>query len=381
MGTVHFTLGENLGKRLTEIAQEKLIYNADPKAAVETFTKSLVGFPQDMAIRCLSGKDLKLIVVDDSIEVIDTPVENYPELDINYTIRQWINEFDEIYKIFERPLLDHTNFTKRTITIPYSVRDIILGYQDRNDDPYEYLKEFILNEMPFEIQSDSDFVRGVADLELYKMFREWKQLFLKRANVIQFAIDNHLVDGIVVSPNYFFNTIYEYERKIWQALYVGVEEPGNQDLDNYLEAAQEIDKIKELRPIEDYQKHDAIWISPDGTMYGLNGEIANMLHNTMADMLRDQGVIVADNKRQERNPYVILEESGWVKMHGNWIMFEPNPFDQPKQFMSDAQVDALKKYLNKNYGMVGKFGIQHEQVLTYKLNQMDKFAINKLFEL
>ena len=100
MATVHFGLGADLGKRLTEIAQEKFIYNGDPEAAIKVFTESLCGFPEDMAIRCLTGKDLKLIVTGDEIQVVDTPVEDYPEIDIKYVVGCWVEEFDKLYKIF-----------------------------------------------------------------------------------------------------------------------------------------------------------------------------------------------------------------------------------------------------------------------------------------
>ena len=384
MGTVHFSLGENLGKRLTEIAQEKLIYNCDINAAIQTFTKSLCGFPEDMAIRCLSGTDLKLTVVGDEIEVVDTPIEDYPKVDFGYIFNQWTDEFYKIYRIFERPLLNHTNFTKRTICIPYSVRDIILGYDETNPDAYEYLKEFIMNDAPYEITEDRDFERGVEDIELYKMFREWKELFLKRAKVIEFVLKNRLVEPSFrcAAPQTFINTICDYQQKLQQALYIGIKnENEHDDLDRFIDAAQEINEIKELKPVENYEYHDAIWLAPDGTMYGLCGEISNMLHNTMAEMLCEQGIIKPDTERQERNPYIILEEDGWVKIHGDWVMFEPNPFDKPKQFMTEAQVKSLCKYLDKNCHMLGKFGIQHEMVLTYQLKQMDKFAINKLYEL
>ena len=383
MGTLHFSLGENLGKRITEIAQEKLIYNANPQAAIETFTKSLCGFPEDMAIRCLSGSDLKLVVVGDEIEVVDTPVEDYPVVDFKELFNRWTDEFYEIYKIFERPLLNHTNFTKRTICIPYSVRDIIMAYDGSDQDPYEFLKSFITNEAPYEMIENNDFKKGVGDIELYKMFLEWKELFLKRANVIDFVLKNRLVEPSFrcAAPRTFINTICEYQQKLQRSLYLGFKDDESDKLDKYLDAAKEISEIKELKPIKDFEYHDAIWLAPDGTMYGLCGEISNMLHNTMAEMLCEQGVIKSDTERQERNPYIILEEDGWVKIHGDWVMFEPNPFDMPKQFMTEPQVESLVKYLNKNCNMLGKFGIQHEMVLTYNLKQMDKFAINKLFEL
>lgn len=389
MATVHFSLGSELGKRLTEIAQEKLIYNLDIDAALDTFKKSL-GMPQDLAIRCLSGKDIRLVVneEDQCIETTTEEIEGYPELDFSYFIRNWEKEHMEVYKIFERPLLDHTTYTQRYITIPVSVRNIMMGYEYSDEDPYQFLKNFVKNDMDLYLDDDSDFQKSIQDIELCRMFRDWKTLALKRAKVIDFLFANGIVgqEENLVSSRFEW-TVNEYNSKLYNAIYLGIRRKtglpvdNRDDLERYLDASKEIEEIKELLPIQDYKKHDAVWIAPDGTMYGLNGEIANMLHNTMADMLREQGVIVADNKRQERNPYVILEESGWVKVHGNWVMFEPNPFDQPKRFMSDAQVNVLKKYLDKNYGMVGTFGFQHNQIFTYRFNQMDKFAINKLFEL
>lgn len=380
MNTVHFSLGEDLGKRITEIAQEKFIYNADPEAAINVFTQSLCGFPKEMAVRCLTGKELKLVVQGDEIEVVNQEIDGYPQLNLKDIIAHWVDEFDEIYKIFERPLLDHTKFTKRSIIIPYSVRDIIASYEVCDDDPYEFLKEFILSEGVYEIEEDRDFAKGIGDIELYRMFRECKILFLKRAKVIEFVLDNRLVDSPIVSPLYFFNTIAEYEQRLYTAIHLGVKEHESPtELDRFLDAVTEINAIERLEPIVDNEYRDAIWLSPDGTMYGLNGEISNMLHNTIAEMLLQQGVINAGAKREETNPYVILEESGWVKIHGNWVMFEPNPFDKPRQFMTEEQVKALREYLNKHFHMYGKFGIKHNLVLTYQLAQMDKFAINNLF--
>ena len=388
MATVHFSLGSELGKRITEIAQEKLMYDLDVNGALNVYTQSLHGFPKDLAVRCITGTDLKLVVNGDEIELTEKEVEGYPTVDFKYFIQNWKQEFDKVYKIFERPLLDHTNHTRRYITIPVSVRDIMMGYENSNEDPYLFLKNFIQNDMELYLDDDSDFQKSVTDIELCRLYRDWSTLAFRRAKVIDFLYEHGFVgeEERLISTHFHWRT-KEYERAFYNAIHLGLRRETDKyfesksDIDKFLDAAKEIDNIKELKPIQDYEFHNAIWLAPDGTMYGMNGEIANMLHNTMADMLLEQGIIKSGNKREENNPYVILEESGWVKIHNDWVMFEPNRFDKPKQFMTDAQVERMIKYLNKHYKGIGKFGIVHNVMTTYQINQMDKFAINKLFDI
>jgi hypothetical protein len=47
----------------------------------------------------------------------------------------------------------------------------------------------------------------------------------------------------------------------------------------------EINKIvsEGIKPVEITDGYNAGWLAPDGTFYGLNGTIANMLHNQIAD--------------------------------------------------------------------------------------------------
>lgn len=42
-GTVHFTLGDDAGKLLMQIAQEALLYELDPEKAIKVITTSLMG--------------------------------------------------------------------------------------------------------------------------------------------------------------------------------------------------------------------------------------------------------------------------------------------------------------------------------------------------
>lgn len=42
-GTVHFTLSDDAGKLLMQIAQEALLYELDPEKAIKVITTSLMG--------------------------------------------------------------------------------------------------------------------------------------------------------------------------------------------------------------------------------------------------------------------------------------------------------------------------------------------------
>lgn len=133
------------------------------------------------------------------------------------------------------------------------------------------------------------------------------------------------------------------------------------------------------------ERRNAIWVSPEGKMYGLNGVIANMLHNQIADKLRTDGII--DYTESPKTPTVdaYLEEQGWVKIHDNWIMFDPfaksRDFTTVTNFITEEQTIVIAKYLEIHYNGFGKFGIPHYPVSYVNFKSMDKFAKNKLFML
>ena len=92
------------------------------------------------------------------------------------------------------------------------------------------------------------------------------------------------------------------------------------NVQKYIDAAMEIDAVmsKGIEPVNIMDNYSAGWLSPEGLYYGLNGEIANMLHNQIADALKEQGIVLND---EDSNPDAWLEQHGWVKIHGNNINF------------------------------------------------------------
>lgn len=63
-GTVHFTLSDDAGKLLMQIAQEALLYELDPEKAIKVITTSLMGCPDNIALKILKG-DMVCVVMDD----------------------------------------------------------------------------------------------------------------------------------------------------------------------------------------------------------------------------------------------------------------------------------------------------------------------------
>ncbi|MCH5167870.1 MAG: hypothetical protein J1F35_08330 [Erysipelotrichales bacterium] len=383
MASLHFSLGEDFGKRITEIAQEKLIYDYSPKKAIETFTLSFYDMTEKLALRCLSGKDLKIVVDGDEVELTTDDVEEYPTIDFEYLVERWKSEFDKTFKVFEKPLIDRLSYgTKRNISISINVLDILKGYQNDDRNPYDFFKEVITDELLYEPYIDYDYTKTIDDLEYFKIFKDWKTLNKKRLFVMKWLADNNFIDEYPVD---YENKLIEYSLKVEACLnwndpdHVIRKDP----LESYIEASIENDEIDRLEPISPTEFRNACWVSPDGEIYGMNGEIGNMLHMNIADILVNQGVIESSNRREENNPYNILENNGWVKLHNDWVMFEQNIFTdngEQKQFMTDKQQEVIAEYLHNHFEDIGKFGIMHTPISSFIFKQMDKFAINKLFD-
>lgn len=86
-------------------------------------------------------------------------------------------------------------------------------------------------------------------------------------------------------------------------------------INKYLSSTLTINDIEILDPIEDYR--DAGYIASDGTYYGLNGTVGNLLHIEIANKLFDQGII----PKNISNIDLWLENNGWIKQHNNSINY------------------------------------------------------------
>lgn len=134
------------------------------------------------------------------------------------------------------------------------------------------------------------------------------------------------------------------------------------EIENYIVSAVQIEETikKGIEPVDIMDNWSAGWLSPDGEYYALNGEIANMLHNQIADALQEKGVIpmYGENER-DINPDAWLEQNGWVKIHGNIVHFAGclnKRLGKENVDMTQIQIDTISKYIKFHHNGVMKLG-------------------------
>jgi len=174
------------------------------------------------------------------------------------------------------------------------------------------------------------------------------------------------------------------------------------DLTKYIDATNEINEVlsEGIKPVDIMDNYSAGWLSPEGVFYGLNGEIANMLHNQIADALQDIGLIplyVGDEDekyflkgdettkayREKINPDSWLEQQGWVKIHGNNVQFAGclnNQIGKTNVNMTEVQIDTIHKYLQVCHGGIVRLGWKQETLSAARFQMTAKrnmFKLNK----
>jgi len=163
------------------------------------------------------------------------------------------------------------------------------------------------------------------------------------------------------------------------------EEAEENDIDKYIESALEIDKSLSngIEPVNILDNYSAGWLSPDGIYYGLNGEIANMLHNQIAAALQDTGLIPnIDENGNEINPDSWLEEQGWVKVHDNEVNFAGclnMKIGKTNVQLTNVQIDQIYKYIQTCHKGLMRLGWKQQPISAVRFQMMsgNLFGMNK----
>jgi hypothetical protein len=116
----------------------------------------------------------------------------------------------------------------------------------------------------------------------------------------------------------------------------------------------ELDKLEDIEPTEDYS-HNALWISPKGLIYGMTGDIANMLHIRMADMIAPKIPTYKKfkNTEGETESYTFLEKVGYMKLTNDWAMMD---VDNNENTTTPEQVKALIRIVNQRSSQYLRIG-------------------------
>jgi hypothetical protein len=127
-GTVHFTLGDDAGKLLMQIAQEALLYELDPEKAIKVITTSLMGCPDNIALKILKG-DMVCVVMDDK-QTIDIATydrflhKDFPRPNLSSWYERNHKEIGDTAREYYRALEQIARFVqKQKLEIP--IKDVV----------------------------------------------------------------------------------------------------------------------------------------------------------------------------------------------------------------------------------------------------------------
>jgi hypothetical protein len=395
-GVVHFTIGEDFGKLLTTIAQEHLIYANDPIKALKTITDGLIGIPVDMALKVLKG-DLMLMVDTETQEVVVCSPDENPEY---YKTYPKVNVLDFMERQARKvtkgrnQLLVGWNEVQRMIRRYNKVISVTVYYED--------VFKFIAG-------NDKDLLnryRESEEVESIKQIIEVTKAFILKTSEIEKTMRWMMINWKEFDNTDNFNKYQEYSGDVYSdnmEIMLTMQQTLNMDFEfnderdaritTFIESMREIEETisKGIEPVNIMDNWSAGWLSPDCKFYGLNGEIANMLHNQIASALQEADVIpMYENERDEEhdmkiNPDAWLEQHGWVKIHGNNINYAGclnHHLGKENVHINEQQVMLITEYIRDCHKGVLKLGWKMQQMtptMFLMYFKQDLFALNKKF--
>jgi hypothetical protein len=384
--TLHFRVAEDAGKLIMNIAQEHLIYNYDPQKAMKAITDSLTGCPTDLALQILKGDMVVLVDVDEQMFYVDDRNEvehsNFPKIDVIEWYKRQVNdivnngkELKETIKIFLSK--NGNKYMHKT----YSFKQIVEFANGNEDDILEDLRNCEeIEQTTLLLKVTKAYIEKSMKLEkvLVTLEKWYPQEFEERLNDYDLIyIGNCNIIPLVVRE--FSNLLNTDLREILKE---------EEELHSFIDAQINNDKVisKGIEPVNIMDNYSAGWLAPNGDFYGLNGEIANMLHNSIADALREIG-IVPNNEEYEVNADSYLNKEGWVRIHGNYILFEGfynSHFNMPNITMTPIQIKKIYEYGALCHNGMLKIGLMQEYISAIRFKDMsenDPNSIEKFFKL
>ena len=373
---VHFRVGENAGKLLIDIAQEHLLYNYSPEKAVKTLTESLSGCPMDIALQILRGDYVLLVDVDKQEFILAKRIpEVHDRLFRNLDAREWSRykseEMAESGRQLKRAIdMVMANMKYNKVKVAYDYGQILRYIAGDDKSILEDLLE--TNEEVSQLAS------------LVNVTREYIAKSLKIGSVIDWMKKTYPQDF----KDYFdgsdsrnvLTMVMEKFKSLYDMDYSEIEKE-QEALSNYIDSAREIDEVlsKGIEPVDILDKWSAGWLSPSGDYYGLNGEIANMLHIQIADALKEAGIIPEDCD----NPDAWLEQQGWVKIHESNVQFAGClnvQLGKRNVDLTSIQIKLIYEYCSVCHNGAIKLGWKLEQISATRFQDMANGNLEAMYK-
>lgn len=407
MDKLNIRIGKNIGTILLEIAQTA-IKDGNPQKAIDTYTKALNGFTEEYAVKVLKN-DYVLVTDGEVVSLTDSESERISNkgniTDWNFWLERKLEYMTEICKSLnsiEKQFERYGNILDFNITIPIKkyfglelakkvglddiVAKLIVGEKCGKED----------NDVWDELCSNVNCEQAkMHEMELYLIVKYVDNIrilhkeYMAFAKVYEFLLNNGLADRPL-----FFEKNLEFPIKklcIFSDTKNGYYHPiCNAKLSEYKK--QIIDDVNSTPLGNEYMRigiveknimdgYDAGWLSPDGKFYGENGPTSNMIHLSIAECLKK------NNLNGDRE----LENEGWIKIHDDEVYgcfigeLKPSsdfPFAYcPTEIQVKMICDYIDKYHNGKLYTRPKIVETTDAISTYKLRQMNKFMLHKLFGL
>jgi len=365
---VNFKVGKYFGQTLQNIAIEKL-YDKNFKEAISFLEDSLKGIPNKFLIELLNNnfcifveEETQSLFIDKRIEWCDEV--GYLKFDYDNQIKSWCDKFSSSVEDYIKTIYDEVKKGEQFTKIYFTLADV---FNDKD------------------VECDSEKLNQYKGLkkDILSLVKEGMQT----KDFVMWASDNKLINAKEVSESTYFTNFLESTENLTDCLIKlkkGVFEnnlkEAEKELDSYIEAEKERRKPS-LEPVNILDGYNAGWLFPDGTFYGLNGTVANMLHNQIAEKLYEEHII--GESELGDNHSLTLELMGCVRIHNEEVMFNGGDYNSEattQKDLTDSQIKSIYEYGQKCCGGVLKFGIFRQPISAAKFHMMDKFAKRKLFE-
>ena len=365
--TLHFRLGKDLGKLLSEISREHIMINNDPEAAYKTFSQS--GAPPMYALDLLSGK--KVIVVDENRE--DCWIEEYnPEKHKQYpepiNWREWaenkVNEnldtgnyFMGIIKgVFYKTDIN-TNVTLLITEEEFKNLFNVPDYIESGYDWKGYCKLRFTDILKLWDKVDELIhMKSIGDAEILQCFKSLDSFLESTSKLIpcvswlydQYGGDKNKLSAlqkILYDGSTLLSLLSEYEENkdrinIILSPYIIEDSKEEDGVEKYIKNQTALEnELKYLSSVDITKGWDAGYISPSGKVYALCGESGQFLHMQLADRIYE---LYGWAKPKENIDWE-LDRRGWIKFHSGECLFSGYNI-MPEIPITNAQKYELARY-------------------------------------
>lgn len=386
-GTVHFTLGDDAGKLLMQIAQEALLYELDPEKAIKVITTSLMGCPDNIALKILKG-DMVCVVMDDkqTIEIATYDRflhKDFPRPNLSSWYERNHKEIGDTAREYYRALEQIARFVqKQKLEIP--IKDVVSIVLSATMKDWETFRGKLSHMEDVErivllVNQCTKFLDRAA--KLYRVFDFIDAVYPDVSCDLSRGRHN-VVSMLQIRLSAIINGEYSLLLKQFEA--------EDEQFSKYMEGAENTKELlgKEIQPVSITDNYDAGWIARDGTYFGTNGSYANMLHAALADAIRSRMTVENGVDPLKDFPHKSMDtwlcEQGWVKVHNNHILYDGyirTAYTKKSPIpISDEQLEAISKYGKFCHKGMLLFGLTYTPCSMAKLEMMEPPMIAKLLD-